>query len=142
MNNLKLSSRLMLLIGVLSALLVVIGGLGLLGISKSNDSLKSVYEGRAVPISQIGNIESMLLGNRLAIAVALVTPTPDIIASSTATVESNIAEITKVWGIYIATNPTAEEGVLAKTFAADMVLLVVGITLATAGATLERRAER
>ena len=57
-------------------------------------------------------------------------------------VESNIAEITKVWGLYIATNPTAEEGVLAKTFAADMVLLVVGITLATAGATLERRAER
>ncbi len=31
---------------------------------------------------------------------------------------------------------------LASAEASDMVLLVVGITLATAGATLERRAER
>ena len=34
MNNLKISTRLMLLIGLLSALLVAIGGLGLYGIQQ------------------------------------------------------------------------------------------------------------
>jgi methyl-accepting chemotaxis protein len=65
----------------------------------------------------LGAIESMMLSNRLAIAVALVTPTPEVIASSIATVETNIAAITKVWEAYMATKLTVDEERLAKTFA-------------------------
>ncbi len=119
MNNLKVSTRLMLLIGVMSALMVAIGSLGLFGIGKSNDALQSVYEDRTVPVGQLGNIVSMLLSNRLAIAVALVTPTPETIASSTAAVETNITAIGKVWEAYIATKLTAEQETLAKAFAED-----------------------
>jgi len=117
MNGLKVSTRLMLLIGVLSALLVAIGSLGLFGIGKANDALQSVYEDHTVTIGQLGDIESMLLSNRLAIAVAMVTPTPEIIASSTATVETNIAAITKVWETYMAAKLSADEEKLAKDFA-------------------------
>jgi len=117
MNNLKISTRITMLISVLSVLLVAIGSLGLFGISKSNDALQTVYEDRTVPTGQLGDIESMLLSNRLAIAVALVTPTPEVIASSTATVETNIAAITKVWDAYMATKLTVDEEKLAKTFA-------------------------
>jgi hypothetical protein len=73
-NNLKVSTRLMLLISVLSVLLVAIGGLGLFGISSSNDALKSVYEDRTVPTAQLGSIRALQLANRLALNIALVTP--------------------------------------------------------------------
>ena len=43
MNNLKISTRLMMLIGVLSALLVAIGSLCLFGMGKSDAALKTVY---------------------------------------------------------------------------------------------------
>ena len=119
MNNLKLSTRLMLLIGLLSALLVGMGGLGLFGIGKSNEALRTVYEDRTVPIGQLGEIESMLLLNRLAIAVALVTPTPEVINTSAATIESNVAAIAKVWDAYMATQMTGDEARLAKAFAED-----------------------
>jgi len=119
MNDLKISTRLLMLIGVLCALLVAIGSLGLFGIGKADDALETVYEDRLLPLEQLGDIESKLLGNRLAIAVALVTPTPEVIASSTATVETNIAAITKVWEAYMATKLTADEEKLAKAFAED-----------------------
>ena len=119
MNNLKISTRLILLIGLLSAMLVAIAGLGLFGIGKSNDALQSVYEGRTVPTGQLGDIESMLLSNRLAIATALVTPTAAVIAASTETIEANLAAIGKVWDMYMATKLTIDEEKLAKTFAED-----------------------
>ena len=93
MNNLKISTRLMLLIGLLSALLVAIGGLGLFGIGKSNDALKSAYEDSTVPIVQLGAIKALLLENRLNIYIALITPTPEVIKAETAGVETNIAAL-------------------------------------------------
>jgi methyl-accepting chemotaxis protein-1 (serine sensor receptor) len=115
-NSLKVSTRIMLLIGVLSALLVAIGGLGLWGIGSSNDALKSVYEDRMVPTLQLGSVRALQLANRLALNIALVTPRPENIAEQTTQVETNIATIVKTWEAYMATNLTPEEQVLAKTF--------------------------
>ncbi|HWH82265.1 MAG TPA: methyl-accepting chemotaxis protein [Burkholderiaceae bacterium] len=114
MNNLKVSTRLIMLIGVLSMLLVAIGGLGLFGISQSNDALKSVYEDRTVPAARLGEIRALQLDNRLAVNIALVTPTPENIAQRAAHVETNIAAISKAWEAYMATKLTAEEEKLAK----------------------------
>ena len=119
MSNLKISTRLMLLIGLLLALLVAIGGLGLYGISKSNDALKSVYEDRTVPTGQLGEIKALLLDNRLNLNIALITPTPEVIRAETAGVEANIAAISKIWDAYMATKLTVEEEKLAKVFAED-----------------------
>ena len=119
MSNLKVSTRLMILIGVLSALLVAIGGLGLFGISQSNDALKSVFEDRTVPAAQLGRINALVLRNRMAVYIALVTPTPEVIKERTAQIESNIATITKEWDAYMATYLTPEEAQVAKTFASD-----------------------
>jgi methyl-accepting chemotaxis protein-1 (serine sensor receptor) len=116
-SNLKISTRLMLLIGFLSALLVAIGGLGLYGISSSNDALKAVYEDRTIPTAQLGSIRALQLGNRLAVNIALVTPTPENIAAQAAQVETNVAAIGKTWDLYMATHLTPEEQILAKSFA-------------------------
>ena len=116
MNNLKVSTRLIMLIGVLCAVLIAIGGLGLFGISKSNDALKSVYEDRTVPAARLGHIKALQLDNRLALNIALVTPTPRNFAERTAQVEANIEAISNDWGAYMATHLTPEEQELAKDF--------------------------
>jgi methyl-accepting chemotaxis protein len=133
MTDMKISTRLLLLIALLCVLLVAIGSLGLFGIGKVDDSLETVYEDRLLPLEQLSEIESRLLGNRLAIAVALITPTPEAIASSTASVETNIAAITKVWEVYMATRLTADEEKLSKAFAEDRKTFVQqGLTPAVA----------
>jgi methyl-accepting chemotaxis protein len=118
MNKLKVSTRLLLLVGTLSALLVAIGLLGLFGIDKSNDALKTVYEDRTVPAAQLGSIHALMLSNQLAVTSALLTPTADVVAQRTAQVEANAAAIGKTWEAYMATYLTPEEAVLAKTFIA------------------------
>ncbi|MDO9198255.1 methyl-accepting chemotaxis protein [Rhodoferax sp.] len=115
----KISTRLMLLGGTMSALVIVIAGLGLFGMGTSSAALRSVYEDRTVPVGQMGDIEAMILENRLAIAVALATPTPAVIATSATTVDANIVAISKTWTALMATKLTVDEEKLAKAFAED-----------------------
>ena len=117
MNNLKISSRLMILIGILSALLVAIGSIGLFGISQSNAALKTVYEDRTVAVGQIADITGLILRSQLALASSLITPVPEEIARNIAEVETNMATIEKVWELYMATTITTEEAAIAKKFA-------------------------
>src|SRR5665647_389422 len=119
MNNLKISTRLIILIGSLSVLLLFIGTIGLFGISKANDALKTVYEDRTVPMGQIADINRMILRNRLLIAGNLLNPVPEEIAKDTAEVDANIAAISKVWDAYLATTLTVDEARIAKKFAED-----------------------
>ena len=119
MNDLKVSTRLMMLIGVLSALLVGIGGLGLFGIGQSNDDLKAVFEDRTIPAAQLGRINALVLRNRMAVTIALLTPTPEVIEERSAQVASNKLAIDKEWASYMATYLTPEEAKLANAFATD-----------------------
>ena len=119
MNHLKISTRLMILGGIMSALMIFIAGLGLFGIDSTNTALRTVYADRTVPTGQLGRIESMVLANRLAIAVALVTPTPEVIAASVATVDTNMAAITSTWEAYTASHMSADESTLSRAVAED-----------------------
>ena len=116
MNQLKISTRLVILIGIMSALLIAIGSVGLFGTSQSNAALKTVYEDRTVPMQQIAEIEFLMQRNRLVIANTLLEPTPETIAKYSAEVESNIAKVGKTWDAYMATTLTPEEAKLATAF--------------------------
>ncbi|MDP2323264.1 MAG: Tar ligand binding domain-containing protein, partial [Gammaproteobacteria bacterium] len=83
-KNLTIKIRLSFVIGLLSVLLGVVGGVGLYGMSKSNEGLLTVYADRTVPMGQIADIQRMLLRNRLLAATALVTPVPEVIRENTA----------------------------------------------------------
>ncbi|MES2951248.1 MAG: methyl-accepting chemotaxis protein [Pseudomonadota bacterium] len=115
----KIAARLVLLGGILSLLLLAIGSLGLYGVGASNEALRTVYEDRTVPAGQLGDIGSKLLSNQLALSAALITPTPEVIASSTATVDANMAAISKLWAAYTAIKLSDEEQKLAKAFVDD-----------------------
>ncbi len=118
-SNFKISTRLMVLVGALSVMLVVGAVLGIYGISSANDSLKTVYEDRTVCLGQIGEVQRLMSRNRLAIAEALVTQNPAEAKASIESVDGNIAEINRVWGAYAATYLTPKESELAKRFEDD-----------------------
>jgi methyl-accepting chemotaxis protein-1 (serine sensor receptor) len=117
MDKLKVSTRLLLLAGSLGLLLLLIGALGLYGIDRSNQALRTVYEDRTVPATQLGEINSLVLQNRVKVNAAILTPTPDVIKTRTEEIEANIARAGKVWSEYTSTYLTPEEARLAKDFA-------------------------
>jgi methyl-accepting chemotaxis protein-1 (serine sensor receptor) len=119
MKNLKISTRLVVLIGALAILLMAVGLTGLSGISQSNAALKSVYEDRTIPTGQLGDVQHKVLLNRLAIANAVLDPTPETLAKGIADVSNNLVAIQKIWDAYMATSLTAEEAVVAKKFVED-----------------------
>jgi methyl-accepting chemotaxis protein-1 (serine sensor receptor) len=114
--NLKVITRLALLGGILALLLATIGTLGLFGMERTNDALRTVYEDRTVPATQLGEINSLILHNRINVNAALVTPTPEVIASRTQELEANAARIDQIWKAYTATYLTPEELVAANQF--------------------------
>jgi methyl-accepting chemotaxis protein len=124
MKNFKISTRLGILIFTLSILLIVVGGIGLFGISKTDDALRSVYEDRTVPMGQLSEIQQLLLRNRLLIANSLIDPAPAEIIANTAEVEANISAISKIWDAFLATDLTVEEEKIAKKFGTDRKQLV------------------
>jgi len=123
-KNLSIKSRLLTVIGMLSLLMMIIGGMGLLGMNKVNEGLRTVYEDRAIPMNQISSIKDLMLTNQLRITAALITPTPEVIRNNTAEVEHNIEEIGRTWAAYMATYLTPEERKLADKFIADRKLFV------------------
>lgn len=84
MNQLKISTRLALLIGFLTTLLLVIGGIGLYGMTKGDAALDTVYTDRAVPLGQLGEIRYLIISNRLLIANALIVQTPEVVVKRAA----------------------------------------------------------
>ncbi len=70
MNNLKISTRLIILITVLSLLLIAIGTMGLLGVRKSNDDIKTLHDQSMLPALMADDSIDKLVQNRLQILLA------------------------------------------------------------------------
>ncbi len=119
MSHLKSSTRLFLLVGVLSALLLAIGSLGLNGITQSNAALKTVYQDRTVAIGLLGDMQHQLLRGRLLIDASVLDPRPQVIAGNLAELTSTAAVTSKTWAAYKATYLTKEEEKLAAKFEQD-----------------------
>ena len=116
MNDIKISTKLSILIAILAVLMVSIGFIGLFGNSQSSASLKTVYEDRAVPLAQLSEMQYLQLRNQMAVANAIITPAPEVIQKNIAEIDANIAQVTKIWEAYMATYLTHEEAIIAKAY--------------------------
>lgn len=116
LKNTMIKSRLIFVIGFLSLLMILIGGLGLNSLAGVNESLRTVYEDRLIAVGQLDSVIRGINRNQLAIANAL-TSDPSKVESEMAEVDKNRANITKVWEEYMATFLTPEEKKLAAQFA-------------------------
>ena len=97
MKNLKISTRLTLLIGVLSALLIAIGALGLFGIGKANAAMDSMYKERMQTEARVGEFQFLTTRNRQLVSNALLYPMPETVMKNRKEAESNIVKSDKVW---------------------------------------------
>ena len=114
LNNMKLSWRLMLLLGTLMLGLVVVGGAGLYASSTMNSALGSALNEKLVPTVQLSAIAKANLSNRLAIANAVIQP--ENMASYVQMVEKNKAEIDEQWKNFMASLTDEEDRALAAKF--------------------------
>ncbi len=117
MNNLKISTRLLVLLGVLSAMLIAGGAMGLFGISRSNAALKTIYQDRMIPVEQLSDIIALQQQNRILALVTLMSPNAEAVKANSAAIEANSAQISKIWESYAKTVMTPQEALLADTFA-------------------------
>ncbi|WP_460563712.1 methyl-accepting chemotaxis protein [Hydrogenophaga aquatica] len=108
MKKLTISSRLSLLVGLLSVLLLGIGLLGLYGISRANEGLRVVYLDRTVPATYLGRIQSDLLASRLAVTMPLAIPTPENIEAAQQIIRKSTEEIADLWKNY-STGPFSDD---------------------------------
>ena len=111
LNNMKISTRLMLLLALLLALLMVIGGVGLYSASKIDSALESAFDEKMVPIMQLNAIAQANLRNHLAIANAAMQP--ESTAKYIKEVDENKIVIDKQWGLFMALLTDHEDKILA-----------------------------
>jgi len=117
LNNLTIKARLILVVGFMSLLAITLGGLGLNGMKKTNEGLRTVYIDRTVPVGQLATLKVKLLANRLALANSLAFP--EEIPKNIELVSQNLLDINKIWDEYMSTYLTVDEKKLADKFAAD-----------------------
>jgi len=114
----KIATRLIILITSLAIVSFIVSGIGLYGLVKSNNAILTIYADRTVPAVDIGKIQTLVVSNRLEIAMALLDQNPESVQRAVQHLESNIASVNKIWDAYMATYLTPEEAVLANDFAA------------------------
>lgn len=115
-KNLTVKSRLLFLIGLMSAIMLTLTGVNLYALNKTNEGLKTVYVDRTLPLGDLSEIKTMLLHNRTALITGFTYP--EDIPEQHKKIEENIANITRLWDGYMATYLTPDEKILAETFVA------------------------
>ncbi|HQS57058.1 MAG: hypothetical protein B7Y56_01185 [Gallionellales bacterium 35-53-114] len=115
-KDMSIKSRLIVIIAILSVLLLGIGVLGLSGMNRGNESVRTVYEDRTVALSQLDTIIRALLNNRLAVTSALLVPSEENLKNQLAHLAENKQLIDKTWDAYMSTHLTEEEKALANDF--------------------------
>jgi len=125
LNNMKISTRLMVLLVSLVVLMIVVGGMGLFGMNKANEGLHRVYNDRMEPSNMVGRIMLLMNENRAQVMLALQhnpeNPFSKMhdhpLALHTDNIIKNRDEITAIVAEYKKRNLSPEEQVLADKYA-------------------------
>jgi methyl-accepting chemotaxis protein-1 (serine sensor receptor) len=114
MNNLKISTRILVLIGALALVIVVVGLAGLNGMRQSNEALRGVYEDRTVTLGELAMVQRLVARNQYVLSLAMLEPTAEGANKVLEEFPGNVAEITKIFDMYLASNLAPQEAVSAK----------------------------
>ena len=116
----KISTRLFLLVGLLSAMLIMVGAMGLWSLDLANSALKTVYLDRTIPMSELGQIDALTFATRMHVAQALANPVPDVLQSSIGAVEASQREVDAQLEKYAATVHSRDESDAIAAFTKDL----------------------
>ena len=118
------ATRLYFLVGLMSAMMVLMGVAGLSTMSSTVASLQSVYQDRTVPLIDLGKIQR-LLGLSYSDALRALQHDPGHklvslhdhpVSEHTKRIDDNLAEMDRLWTKYLATYLTPEEKELAADY--------------------------
>jgi len=113
LKNFSIRSRLIFVTGLLSLLLIIVGGYGLHGISNVNAGLQSMYDKRLVAMVQLDHVARDLLREQLSLAVS----DSDVAARQTLLeIERSARDEQLQWSAYMGTAMTPQETALAHQF--------------------------
>ncbi len=128
--KLNVGKRLGGIIGLAVLIAFLMAILGIVGLSQSTESLRTVYEDRMVPVKDLAKISNLMLDNRLNLRAALsevriattdnqpgIEMDQTLANASGERIRKNIADINELWKAYMATYLTPEEKTLAEKFA-------------------------
>ncbi|SFP91128.1 methyl-accepting chemotaxis protein-1, serine sensor receptor [Nitrosomonas cryotolerans] len=115
-NNITIKSQLMFVTGLLSVLLVSIGGLGLYGTNQANDRLRTVYLDRAMPLIDLAGLLDGVQRSRLNVLLAANLRNVAGAKQRIELIAKLDVEIKNRWQIYMTTVLTPEEKILANNF--------------------------
>lgn len=102
MNNLQISTRISLLIGVLILVILGVGYLGLSGMRMSNESLRTVYEDRTVALGQLATVQRLVTRNQHLLSMALHQTTTEAASKVLEEFSGNVEQVTKTYDAYLA----------------------------------------
>jgi len=112
LENYRIGTRLVVLVGLLSLLVAAVMGLGLRGMALTNASLKTVYEDRTVCLVQLGTVERDLYHIRVRLYAMLGAPSGADHAQALADIKAWDADIRKQWADYTSTYIDPDEKIL------------------------------
>ena len=122
LSKLSIKSRLVFVIGFLSALLVGVGIMGLTSLGSANNALKSVYEDELITMGQLDHIIRLVNKNQLIVAqliagqLSAFPEDPAVIDKQMDVADKTIKEIDETWKAYMAMHLAPEAKKLAGSF--------------------------
>src|SRR5688500_2886405 len=93
LRQLSIGPRLGLGFALVLGLLLLVAAAGLRGVSEVNDDLRSIYENRARPIAELGEVNKLLLRNRILVMDMMSFPTEANIARRDKELQANLEEV-------------------------------------------------
>jgi len=114
LNDMKISTRLTILLAILLAGLVIVGGVGLYAAGKINSALESAFEEKMTPMAQLASVAEANLVNRLAIANAVIRP--ENMPKNIQVITKNKELIDRQWEAFMTSLTDEEDRALAAKF--------------------------
>lgn len=118
--NLASKAWLIYLGGVLSLLLIGVGGVGIGSLGSTEAGLKAVYQDRMVALEQLQQVAALIDANQLRVIETVTAQSEDTVLATerSEAVKRDAARIDALWKSYLGKTKTAEEERLAEAFAA------------------------
>jgi len=117
-SNLKIGTRLGAAFGTLLLLIAAVAAIGAANVDLVHDGVKTIYEDRTIPLQQLGEINRLMMRDRVLVMDMMAHPEPANIEKRDTELRTNLDKVSKLWEAVMATSLTPDEKVLAAEFIA------------------------
>lgn len=118
-ENTSVKVRMWMIIVGMSILSLVIGGMGLFGMSEDSEGLRTVYKHHVLSLNQTSLIQKLMLVNQLRLSACLLSSDSELIRKNIAEVEQNTAIVNKAFDEYLESSLSSTERAIVNKVVSD-----------------------